>query len=162
MSFFLLLLETDFASIYLHFVKNKQAHILLVEDDPVDIVSIKRAFKAQKIATPLHVATSGTSALNLLRGGNGVLALSPTPKIILLDLKLPGMDGLEFLKELRQDTALCASSVFVMTGSKSMRDVLEAHDLNVAGYILKPISYESVLEMVSILNSFWELIELPN
>ncbi|MBA9079461.1 MULTISPECIES: response regulator [Rufibacter] len=143
-------------------MKNKQTHILLVEDNPLDVANILRAFKAQGIENPVHVAGTGKDALSMLLGTGNTNALVPTPKIILLDLNLPGMGGLDFLKALRQEESLKACSVFVMTASDTTKDVVEAYDLNVAGYLVKPIQYESLLEMISVLNSFWDLIELPN
>jgi CheY-like chemotaxis protein len=142
-------------------VKNKQTPILLVEDDPLDVANILRAFKVQGIENPVHVAHDGQSALRLLQSPE-MDVLTPLPKIILLDLNLPHMGGLELLKEIRKDVKLKACSVFVMTASVAEKDVLDAYNLNVAGYIQKPIQYESFLEMITTLNSFWDLIELPN
>ncbi|RNI22717.1 response regulator [Rufibacter latericius] len=141
-------------------MKTTNAHILLVEDDPEDVASTKRAFHAKGIGNPIHVAPNGKVALDMLQGRNRP-ALTPTPHIILLDLELPEMGGIEFLKLLRQDPKLKSCSVFVMTGQNSEKNVLEAYDLNVAGYIVKPIKYDSFLEAIATLHSFWNLIELP-
>ncbi len=132
-----------------------------MEDDPQDVAATKRAFLAQGVESPMHVAANGKIALDMLQG-RGTPALHPVPRIIILDLDLPEMGGLEFLKELRKDEKLKSCSVFVMTGQSSEKDVLEAYDLNVAGYIVKPIQYDSFLEAIATLNSFLNLIELPN
>ena len=136
-------------------------HILLVENDEVDIMNVKRAFKKNKIDNPLHVANNGLEALWLLRGNSeqGVEKLDPLPKIILLDLNMPKMNGLEFLKEIRNDPDLKTLSVFVMTTSDEESDKFAAYDMNVAGYIIKPLSFERFVNAISILNHYWKLCE---
>ncbi|MFM8917419.1 MAG: response regulator, partial [Bacteroidota bacterium] len=89
----------------------------------------------------------------------GYEKITPRPQIILLDLNMPKMNGMEFLKELRQDPELRSISVFVMTTSNDDRDRIDAYDLNVAGYILKPVSFEKFVSAVSILSSYWKLCE---
>jgi CheY-like chemotaxis protein len=107
----------------------------------------------------LAVAGNGLEALNMLRGDEGYEKITPRPQIILLDLNMPKMNGLEFLKELRQDPQLRSISVFVMTTSNDDRDRIDAYDLNVAGYIIKPVSFEKFVNAVSILSSYWKLCE---
>jgi len=135
--------------------------ILLVEDDEVDIMNVKRAFKKNNILNPLHIARNGLEGLDMLRGNAsaGVEKLSPMPKVILLDLNMPKMGGLEFLKEVRMDPNLKAISVFVMTTSDEESDKFTAYDLNVAGYIIKPLSFERFVQAVSILDHYWKLCE---
>lgn len=135
--------------------------ILLVDDDEVDCMNVQRAFKKSNISNPLHIAHNGVEALDVLRGTNGVEKLTPTPRIILLDINMPKMNGLEFLKELRADKNLHTISVFVMTTSNDDKDRVEAYNYNVAGYIIKPISFENFVAAVSILNNFWQLCEQP-
>ncbi len=132
--------------------------ILLVEDDEVDIMNIKRAFKKNNISNPLIVAHNGIEALEILRSKD---VDAPKPKIILLDLNMPRMGGIEFLKEIRQDQALSKLSVFVMTTSNEDGDKIDAFNLNVAGYILKPLSMDRFISAVSTLNSYWALCEYP-
>jgi len=141
----------------------KQLNILLVEDDEVDIMNVKRAFKKNKINNPLHIARNGLEALAMLRGdaAAGVQKIEPTPKIILLDINMPKMGGLEFLEIIRGDDALKSVSVFVMTTSDEESDKLAAFNLNVAGYILKPLSFERFVDAISVLNHYWTLCELP-
>ena len=136
-------------------------NIFLVEDDEVDIMNVKRAFKKNNITNPLYVAGNGIEALNMLKGEHGVEKI-PKPRIILLDLNMPKMGGIEFLKELRQIEDLKNISVFVMTTSNEDNDKVEAYSLNVAGYILKPLSMESFVSAVSTLKNYWMLCEYPN
>ncbi len=135
--------------------------ILLVEDDSVDVINVQRAFKKNNISNPLFLAKNGLEALNMLRGDEGFVKIDPQPQIILLDLNMPQMNGIEFLKELRKDPVLKTISVFVMTTSNDDKDRLDAYNLNVAGYILKPVSFEKFVKAVSILNSYWKLCEQP-
>ncbi len=135
--------------------------ILLVEDDEVDVMNVKRAFKKNNITNPLFVAGNGVEALEMLRG-DGEQQLVPRPRIILLDLNMPKMGGIEFLTAMRQDEDLKSITVFVMTTSNEDRDKVEAYKLNVAGYIVKPLSMESFISAVSILNNYWQLIEFPS
>jgi CheY-like chemotaxis protein len=130
--------------------------ILLVEDDEVDVMNVKRAFKKGNISNPLHIANNGIEALEMLRNTS-----KPSPRIILLDLNMPKMGGIEFLKELRKDKNLKNISVFVMTTSNEESDKIDAYNLNVAGYILKPLSMNRFIDAVSILNNYWKLCEYP-
>ena len=132
--------------------------ILLVEDDEVDIMNVKRAFKKNNISNPLLIAHNGIEALAMLRSKEVDAA---KPKIILLDLNMPRMGGIEFLKEIRNDTELSSLSVFVMTTSNEDGDKIDAFNLNVAGYILKPLSMDRFIAAVSTLNSYWTLCEFP-
>lgn len=143
-------------------MEDKLLNILLIEDDSVDVMNVQRAFKKNNITNPLHIAFNGVEALNMLRGTNGKPRLNPHPRIILLDINMPKMNGLEFLRELRNDPELKSISVFVMTTSNDDQDKIEAYRLNVAGYILKPLSFEKFVNAVSILNSYWKLCEQPD
>lgn len=142
-------------------MKDKRINILLVDDDEVDIMSVKRAFKKLNITRPLFVANDGIEALGMLRGEGGEQII-PIPQIILLDINMPRMNGLEFLQELRSDPKLRAISVFILTTSNEERDKFAAYDLNVAGYIIKPVEPEKFVLAVSKLEVYWSLIELPN
>ncbi len=140
---------------------DKLVNILLVDDDEVDCMNVQRAFKKSNIVNPLSIAHNGIEALDLLRGTNGIEKINPIPRIILLDINMPKMNGLEFLKELRADKDLHSISVFIMTTSNDEKDRFEAYNYNVAGYIIKPLSFESFVAAVSILNQFWQLTEQP-
>jgi len=135
--------------------------ILLVEDDSVDVMNVQRAFRKNNINYPLHIARNGIEALDMLRGSEGREKLYPMPKIILLDINMPKMNGIEFLKEIRNDEKLRFISVFIMTTSDDDHDKLQAYQLNVAGYIVKPVSFEKFVQTVSVLNNYWKLCEQP-
>lgn len=143
-------------------MSEKLVNILLVEDDQVDIMNVQRAFSKNNIANPLVVAHNGREALDMLRGENGLKKIAPTPRIILLDINMPKMNGIEFLKELRADPELKSLSVFVMTTSNDEKDKIGAFNYNVAGYIIKPVNFEVFLNAISILDTYWKLCELPD
>jgi CheY-like chemotaxis protein len=135
--------------------------ILLVEDDAVDTMAVRRSFQALNISNPVIEARNGIEALERLRGENGFEKV-PRPCIVLLDLNMPRMGGLEFLEELRADPALRRILVFVMTTSDAPEDRLRAYDLNVAGYMLKHRPGQSFLKALSILHHFWRVIEFAD
>ncbi len=139
---------------------DKSVTILLVEDDEIDAVNVQRAFKKVKITNPLYRAENGLEALAMLRG-EGVEKTIPTPKIILLDINMPKMNGIEFLQALRADPDLKGISVVVLTTSDEDRDKVAAYDLNVAGYVLKPVQPEKFIEAVTTLDMYWNLMEMP-
>ncbi len=139
--------------------QNNLINILLVEDDEVDVMNVKRAFTKNNITNPLYVAGNGLEALDLLRG-DGPNRM-PAPRIILLDLNMPRMGGIEFLRELRADPELRGTSVFVMTTSNEDKDKVDAYNLNVAGYILKPLSLDKFVQAMAALRSYWQLCEYP-
>jgi CheY-like chemotaxis protein len=143
-----------------YFDMTNLVHILLVEDDEVDIMNVQRAFKKNNISNPLHIARNGVEALDILRGKNPDVII-PSPRVILLDINMPRMGGIEFLTELRKHPEHRSASVFVMTTSNEESDKIAAYDLNVAGYILKPLSFEGFTSAVSILNHYWHLCEMP-
>lgn len=136
-------------------------NILLVEDDEVDIMNVQRAFRKNNITNPLFIANNGIEALDALQGRNPELVI-PLPRIILLDINMPKMSGIEFLTEIRRHPELRSTSVFIMTTSNEESDKIAAYNLNVAGYILKPLSFEGFANAVSVLNHYWELCEAPS
>ena len=138
----------------------KTAQLLHVEDDDLCLMGLERAFKAAKIANPIHFALDGIEALEMLRGTNGRTRL-PRPFIVLLDLSMPRMDGIEFLKEMRKDEELKKSIVFIMTTSNADEDKVAAYNLGVAGYILKSNPANAFLEATSLLDTYWRVVEFP-
>ena len=138
-------------------MEDRRLNILLVEDDELDVMNVQRAFKKNNVVNPLHVAANGIEALEMLRGD-----LMPRDRrLILLDLNMPRMGGIEFLKELRADPELKATTVVVLTTSDEERDKVNAYDLNVAGYILKPVTLAAFIEIMAALNKYWSVNELP-
>jgi CheY-like chemotaxis protein len=140
-------------------MESKLLNILLVDDDEIDVMNVQRAFKKNNIINPLFIAHNGLEALDILRGKSG--ALPTTRRLVLLDLNMPKMNGLEFLREVRSDPQLRAVTVIVLTTSDDERDKVEAYNLNVAGYILKPVTFVAFIEAVAALNTYWSINELP-
>jgi len=135
----------------------KEVSLLMIEDDDIDATALKRALHKLKLLNPIYRAHDGLEAIEILRAG-GI----PSPYIILLDLNMPRMNGLEFLEELRSDPALTQSIVFVLTTSKSDEDILAAYREHVAGYLLKQRMDNDFLQVVSLLNHYWRIVEMPN
>ena len=135
-------------------------HILLVEDDPVDAESIMRTFKRHQINTPFTHVVDGIEALHALRSEHGYDPL-PKPYIILLDINMPRMNGLEFLSALRRDPTLRHSVVFVLTTSNREEDIMAAYNQQIAGYLLKAKVSEDFLDFIKLLNLYRVMIEMP-
>jgi len=137
-------------------------NVLLVEDDEVDIMNVKRAFKKGNVTNPLYIANNGLEALELLRGENSNSPLVPTQRrLILLDLNMPRMNGIEFLQALRADPELKQTPVVVLTTSNADRDRTDAYSLNVAGYLIKPVAFAVFVELMVTLNKYWASCEMP-
>jgi len=130
--------------------------ILLVEDDHVDVLSVKRAFKELKITNPLQVAGNGEAGLEWLRDEH-----NPKPCLILLDLNMPRMNGLEFLKVTKSDETLRRIPVIVLTSSKGEQELLETFDHGVAGYMVKPADYLQLVEVMRVIDLYWTISEIP-
>ena len=139
---------------------NRTVNILLVEDNEIDREGVRRAFVRHRIANPIHDAHDGIEALELLRGASGNAAL-PRPYIILLDINMPRMNGIELLQRLRADEQLRDSVVFMLTTSNTEEEKMAAYGLNVAGYILKSNVGPGFIRLVELLECYWTLIELP-
>ncbi len=143
-------------------MEDRIVNVLLVEDDEVDVMNVKRAFKRSNISNPLYVAGNGLEALRMLRGTATEAPVMPNSRrIVLLDINMPKMNGIEFLQELRQDERLQATPVVVLTTSDEDQDRVEAYRLNVAGYILKPVTFTNFAEVMAALNKYWALCEIP-
>jgi CheY-like chemotaxis protein len=134
----------------------KHATILLAEDDDVDAKMVMRAFTKLRIANPIVRAKDGVMALELLKNNTVT-----KPYIILLDLNMPRMGGLEFLEQLRSDPVLNTSIVFVLTTSKDDEDKVAAYKQNIAGYIIKEKLQNGFDELVKLLDCYWRIVELP-
>lgn len=128
--------------------------ILLVEDDQVDVMTVKRAMANVKVPNPLIVAEDGERALAYLKEPGNRL-----PGLILLDLNMPRMGGIEFLRILKQDKLLRRIPVVILTTSSEERDRIDAYDLSVAGYIVKPVDYLKFVDAVHMIDLYWTLCE---
>lgn len=133
---------------------------LIVEDDEIDVMALERAFRHLKISNNKVFAKDGVEGLEYLRGENGREKIK-APYIILLDLNMPRMSGLEFLNEIRNDAALGKSVVFILTTSNDARDRLSAYDQHVAGYIIKSDPANGFMEAISMIDHYWKVVELP-
>ena len=122
-------------------------------------MNVQRAFKKNNIHNPLFVANNGIEALAMLRGDSPVVPHHR--RLILLDLNMPQMGGIEFLREIRTDETLKSVPVIVLTTSNEDNDKVEAYQLNVAGYILKPVTFSKFQESMVALNKYWMLCEMP-
>ena len=140
--------------------RHETVHVLLVEDNAVDREAVRRAFHKHRIANPVLEAVDGVEALQILRGEGNREPL-PRPHLILLDLNMPRMNGIEMLRALRDDPQLRDSVVFVLTTSKAEEDKVAAYDLNVAGYIGKEDVGAGFIRLVELLDRFWRIVELP-
>jgi CheY-like chemotaxis protein len=138
----------------------RRISILLVEDDDVEVMNVQRALQRMGLKAPLYTAQDGVEALELLRGSRRC-ELTIFPRIILLDLNLPRMNGIELLRELRTDPELRHLVVVVLTTSDDDRDVADAFALNVAGYVVKPPTFDAFVDALETVNAYWSTSRLP-
>jgi len=137
--------------------------ILLVEDDPVDVMSVRRAFDRNKVTNPLYVVSNGEEGLAFLRheGKYAKPGAAPPPNLILLDLKMPRMGGLELLSILKNDPDLQHIPVVVLTTSDEDADIQQSFQNGVAGYLIKPVTFEKFVQAIQVFDLYWTLSELP-
>ena len=131
--------------------------VLLLEDDNVDAMTVKRALKDLEVKNPLVRVLNGEQALDYLQD-----EANPEPCVILLDLNMPKMNGIEFLKIVKADARLKCIPIVVLTTSRADQDKFDCFDHSVAGYIVKPADYNGFLDAMKILNLYWTLSELPS
>lgn len=134
--------------------------MLLIEDNEMDVLIFKRALRKLGADNPLEVAHDGIEALAALQGTDGKTPVH-RPNVIVLDLNMPRMNGIEFLDELRADPALRDLVVFVLTTSDSPKDKQQAYQRNIAGYLVKSISGQGFTETVDMLGRYTRLVDLP-
>ena len=136
---------------------NESRLILLVEDDRVDAMTVIRALKEIHAAWQVETAGNGEEALALLRDSR-----REQPGLILLDVNMPRMNGIEFLRVLKQDSRLRRIPVIMLTTSREEQDRLASFDLSVAGYMIKPLEYGQFLDMMGTIDRYWNTSELPD
>ncbi|QSX29602.1 response regulator [Shewanella cyperi] len=134
----------------------REVTIFLIDDDDVDYMAVERAMRQLKLLNPLVRARDGVAALEMLRRGDIAGAF-----IILLDLNMPRMNGLEFLRELRHAPDLASAVVFVLTTSRADEDKVAAYSYNVAGYMVKSDIKDGFLNILNMLDGYWRIVELP-
>ncbi len=131
--------------------------ILLVEDDNIDAMTVERVLKDLKVTNPLVRSNNGEEALDYLRNDG-----KQKPCLVLLDLNMPKMNGIEFLKIAKADDELKKIPVVVLTTSDEQRDIVESFNLSVAGYMLKSVDYKKFVDTIKMIDLYWTLSELPN
>jgi len=136
---------------------SKEANLLLVEDDEIDIMAVRRFLKRTNISNRLYVAKDGVEALEILRAG-----VIPTPYIVLMDLNMPRMDGIARLKEIRADENLKQTVIFILTTSRDEKDKSKAYSYNIAGYIAKSEIDDGFVGTFQMLNYYLNTVELPD
>lgn len=134
----------------------KEVTLLIVDDDDIDAISLERAMRKHLLPNKVYRAKDGQEALDMLRAG-----FVEPPYVILLDLNMPRMNGLEFLQALRDDPRLGITVVFVLTTSKSDQDLVAAYKNHVAGYVLKQHSDRDFMGVIGLIEHYWRLAELP-
>ncbi|KIC14384.1 MULTISPECIES: response regulator [unclassified Leisingera] len=138
----------------------KELKILLVDDDDGDAKAVRRAFRKANIANEITRAVDGIAALDILRGTGGKAPLTP-PYVLLADINMPRMNGIELVRELRNDPELHSSVVFFLTTSSDQQDIAAAYNLNAAGYIAKETAGRDFLQLVNMMDRYWRIIEPP-
>jgi len=136
-------------------MKLKNKAILLVEDDHVDVLTTRRALKEIHVTNPLAVCENGEDAIDWLRCADEL------PCIILLDLNMPIMNGIEFLQSVKGDPRLRRIPVVVLTTSEEQEDKVRSFDLGVAGYMAKPVDYRRFVEVMRSIDLYWTISEMP-
>jgi two-component system response regulator len=137
--------------------------ILLVEDNPADLELTMHAFKSYNLAHRVHVVRDGAEAIDFLfsSGADGIRTAAEGPKVILLDLKLPKIDGLEVLRRIKAQERLRTIPVVVLTSSQHESDIVQSYHLGVNSYIVKPVDFDSFAEAVRQLGCYWLLLNQP-
>jgi CheY-like chemotaxis protein len=130
--------------------------ILLVEDDTVDAMTVKRALRDLKVTNPVAHVTNGEEALDYLQD-----VTKPKPCLILLDINMPKMNGIELLQVLKAHVDLQRIPVIMLTTSTNDRDIIQSFHLSAAGYMIKPVDYKQFMETIRTINAYWRLSRLP-
>lgn len=139
----------------------RQIEVLLVEDDPGDVLMTREAFEDYKVRNQLHVVNDGADAMAFLRR-EGEYAEAPRPDLILLDLNLPRMDGREVLQAVKSDAELASIPVVVLTTSEAEEDILRSYSLHANAYVTKPVDFERFIEVVRQIDDFFvTVVRLP-
>jgi CheY-like chemotaxis protein len=142
---------------------SSSVEILIVEDTPQDLELTLRALRKAKLSNRIHVARDGAEAIEFVfcEGQYAKRQVDNVPKVILLDLKLPKIDGLEVLKRIKGDARTKNIPVVVLTSSREQQDVVESYQLGVNSYIVKPVNFERFVEAVQSLGMYWLLLNQP-
>ncbi len=144
-------------------VERQSIDILLVEDDENDILITKRAFTKHNLSNRLYVVRDGEEALDFIyhRGGYQDPGSAPRPGLVLLDINMPKMNGIEVLRKLKSDPGYKVIPIVMLTTSKRDQDKIESYNLGVNSYIIKPVDFNKFVDAIATINLYWELNELP-
>ncbi|MBL4789289.1 MAG: response regulator [Kordiimonadaceae bacterium] len=134
--------------------------ILVVDDDDIDVLAIRRGLKKAGLSNPILRAHDGIEALDFLRGTGGKVKIGK-PYMVLLDINMPKMNGHEVLKEIRRDTELKETIVFILSTSSDIEDTTAAYGLQAAGYIVKSTIRDGYLRLGQLLSNYWKIVSLP-
>ena len=148
-------------TLYTRLPDKKAVHVVLIDDDEVDVEAVVRSFRLHGMANPITTFRNGAEALHAMRGRFGS-ELGATPFLILLDLNMPMMNGIEFLDAIRGDPGLRRTIVFALTTSDTDEDKRAAYERHVAGYLVKShlgVSYSALTQM---LDNYWRIVEFPS
>ena len=142
---------------------NEPFIVLMAEDDEHDILATRRAWQKHHISNPLYIVNDGEECLDFLhqRGKYSEPETAPRPGILLLDIRMPKLDGLAVLKHIREDKQLRRLPVIILTTSRAEEDRLRSYDLGVNAYIVKPVGFDNISNAVRTINLFWHLVALP-
>ena len=143
---------------------NEPIEILLIEDNPYDVELTLHALHLNNLTNSVHVARDGVEALEFLLGPDGAgpaMAPDAAPRVILLDLKLPRIDGLEVLRKIRDDPRTRLLPVVVLTSSRQEQDIIESYNLGINSYILKPVDFQQFIEAIRTLGMYWLIYNQP-
>lgn len=137
--------------------------ILLADDDSDDRLMVREAFEENYLLNPLHTVEDGEELMDYLYQRGKFAGVAVRPNLILLDLNMPRKNGIEALQEIKSDPSLRTIPVIVLTTSKAEEDILRTYDLGVNSFIVKPVTFDSLVELVKELGKYWfQLVELPN
>jgi CheY-like chemotaxis protein len=141
---------------------NEPVEILLVEDNPADVLLVQEALKDARVYNTLHVVNDGESAIDFLHFRSGLNPGKIRPGLVLLDLYMPKRNGLEVLKDIKLDPSLKSIPVVVMTSSQEEKDIAEAYELQANCYVTKPVDFDQLTKVIKTIEDFWlTLVKLP-
>lgn len=140
--------------------ERRAINILLVEDDDGDAKALQRAFRKIKIANTIFRATDGVEALEILKGSHDTIKIQH-PFLLLVDINMPRMNGIELIQTLRNDQEFHNTIIFVLTTSKLDEDKVAAYNLNVAGYVVKEMAGDCFLNLINLMDYYWRIVEIP-
>ena len=137
--------------------------VLLAEDNQHDIAAMKRVWKKQKLANPLHIVKDGEECLDYLhrRGRYAASCQAPAPVVLLLDIRMPKIDGFTVLEKIRKNKKLCCLPVIMLTSLQEKTYKIRSYQLGATAYIVKPVGIENLSQIIDAINLFWRLVELP-